>query len=228
MEGKKGRPDRSSAVYCQSGVSINFHGNCIILGSLRAGSTLASESESGTFSPVRTPFRTAAVALIAFVIAACSFLYRFNTLGGPLGGFDNDHFPQLVRSITMLDGERPLRDFTDAELRALWPAPTYSTSALAQRVFGRSLRSEAMLTVGMLSIGAAALFLVSARFRSGDSASVGCHDACCRIETRALQLSEDCPLRTRRWCDARLRAASRPTFVCDAWSRCRYRRALPP
>jgi hypothetical protein len=113
---------------------------------------------------VRTPFRTALVALIAFAIAAFSFLYRFNTLGGPLGGFDNDHFPQLVRSMAMLDGERPLRDFTDAELRALWPAPTYSTSALAQRIFGRSLRAEALLTIGMLSIGAAALFLVSARF----------------------------------------------------------------
>ena len=110
--------------------------------------------------------RTVVVALIAFVIAASSFLYRFNTLGGPLGGFDNDHFPQLVRSMAMLDGERPLRDFTDAELRALWPAPTYSTSALAQRIFGRSLRSEALLTIGMLSLGAAALFLVSTRFAS--------------------------------------------------------------
>jgi hypothetical protein len=97
-------------------------------------------------------------------IAAFSFLYRFNTLGGPLGGFDNDHFPQLVRAMAMLDGERPLRDFSDAELRALWPAPTYSTSALAQSLFGRSLRSEALLTVGLLSIGAAALFLVSTRF----------------------------------------------------------------
>jgi hypothetical protein len=115
---------------------------------------------------VRTPFRTAIVALIAFVIAASSFIYRFNTLGGPLGGFDNDHFPQLVRSIAMLDGERPIRDFTDAELRSLWPAPTYSTSALAQRIFGRSLRSEALLTVGMLSIGSAGLFLVSARLAS--------------------------------------------------------------
>jgi hypothetical protein len=115
---------------------------------------------------VRTPFRTALVALIAFAIAAFSFLYRFNTLGGTLGGFDNDHFAQLVRSIAMLDGERPLRDFSDAELRALWPAPTYSTSALAQRIFGRSLRSEALLTIGMLSIGAGALFLVSARFAS--------------------------------------------------------------
>jgi len=113
---------------------------------------------------VRTPFRTAIVALIALAIAAFSFLYRFNTLGGPLGGFDNDHFPQLVRAMAMLDGERPLRDFSDAELRALWPAPTYSTSALAQTILGRSLRSEALLTVGLLSIGAVALFLVSTRF----------------------------------------------------------------
>ena len=113
---------------------------------------------------MRTPFRTAIVALIALAITAFSFLYRFNTLGGPLGGFDNDHFPQLVRAMAMLDGERPLRDFSDAELRALWPAPTYSTSALAQSLFGRSLRSEALLTVGLLSIGAAALFLVSTRF----------------------------------------------------------------
>ena len=36
MEGKKGRPDRNSAVYCQSGFSINFHVNRIILGLLRA------------------------------------------------------------------------------------------------------------------------------------------------------------------------------------------------
>ena len=112
------------------------------------------------------PLRTALVALIAFAIAAFSFLYRFNSLGGPLGGFDNDHFAQLVRSTAILDGERPLRDFADAELRALWPAPTYSTSALAQRILGRSLRSEALLTIGLLSIGAAALFVVSVRLAS--------------------------------------------------------------
>src|SRR4030095_10368929 len=117
----------------------------------------------GYISPVRMPLRTALVALIAFAIAAFSFLYRFNSLGGPLGGFDNDHFAQLVRSIAILDGERPLRDFADVELRACWPAPTYSTSALAQRILGRSLRSEALLTIGLLSIGAAALFVVSVR-----------------------------------------------------------------
>jgi hypothetical protein len=36
MEGKKGRPDRSSAVYGQRGISINCHGNRIILGWLWA------------------------------------------------------------------------------------------------------------------------------------------------------------------------------------------------
>jgi hypothetical protein len=108
--------------------------------------------------------RTVALILVAAAIAAVAFVYRFNTLGGRLGGFDNDHFIQLVRSIAVLDGERPLRDFTDTALEALWPAPTYSASAIAQHVFGRSLRSEALLTVGMLSLGAAGLFWVSSEF----------------------------------------------------------------
>ena len=114
--------------------------------------------------PLRSALTRILSIVIAVAIAAAAFVYRFNTLDGRLSGFDNDHFPQLVRSMAMLDGERPLRDFTDAELRALWPAPTYSTSALAQRMLGRSLRAEALLTIGMLSIGAAALFLVSAQF----------------------------------------------------------------
>ena len=114
--------------------------------------------------PVRSALTTVLLVLIATAIAAASFVYRFNTLDGRLSGFENDHFPQLVRSIAMLDGERPLRDFSDAELRALWPAPSYSTSALAQKLFGRSLRAEALLTIGLLSIGAAALFVVSVQF----------------------------------------------------------------
>jgi len=107
------------------------------------------------------PLLKTVVPLLAVTIAAVCFLYRFNTLGGRLAGFDNDHFIQLVRSIAVLDGERPIRDFTDTALEALWPAPTYSASAIAQRVFGRSLRSEALLTAGMLSVGAAGLFWLS-------------------------------------------------------------------
>jgi len=113
---------------------------------------------------VRSAVTNVFSVVIAVAIAAATFIYRFNTLDGRLSGFENDHFPQLLRSTAMLDGERPLRDFMDAELRALWPAPTYSTSALAQKMLGRSLRAEALLTIGMLSAGAAALFLVAGEF----------------------------------------------------------------
>jgi hypothetical protein len=112
----------------------------------------------------RPRVRTIVTILVAAAIAATAFVYRFNTLGGRLGGFDNVHFIQLVRSIAVLDGERPLRDFTDTALVSLWPAPTYSSSAIAQRMLGRSLRSDALLTVGMLSLGAAALFWISSEF----------------------------------------------------------------
>ena len=108
------------------------------------------------------PKQRIAVVILAIAIVAIAFVYRFNTLAGPLAGFDNDHFPALTRAVAMLDGERPLRDFADSELRGLWPSLTYSTSALAQRVLGRSLRSEALLSTGLLAIGAGALFLAAA------------------------------------------------------------------
>jgi hypothetical protein len=95
------------------------------------------------------------IALAAFLVAGLVFVYRFGTLGGALGGFDNDHFVALVRAQHVLDGEQPLRDFADAELRAMWPPLTYATSAAAQVVLGESLRSEAILTVGLLALGAA-------------------------------------------------------------------------
>ena len=55
-----------------------------------------------------------------------AFVFRFNTLGGALGGFDNDHFIYLIRTDMLLAGEQPLRDFVDAELRGAWPALTYA------------------------------------------------------------------------------------------------------
>jgi hypothetical protein len=102
-------------------------------------------------------------ALAALSIAALTFVYRFNTLGGPLAGFDNDHFFQIVRAEAMLDGELSLRDYSDAELRSIWPQLTYATSAAAMSVMGQTLRSEALLDVGMLAVGAAVLFWASAQ-----------------------------------------------------------------
>ena len=100
--------------------------------------------------------------LVALSIGALAFVYRFNTLGGPLAGFDNDHFFQIVRADAMLDGELPLRDYSDAELRSIWPPLSYATSAVAMKAMGRSLRSEAVLTAAMLAFGAAALFWTAA------------------------------------------------------------------
>ena len=100
--------------------------------------------------------------LAALSIAIVAFAYRFNTLGGPLAGFDNDHFFQIVRTDAMLDGELPLRDYADTELRSLWPPLSYATSAGGMRILGRSLRSEALVSIGMLATGAALLCVVVA------------------------------------------------------------------
>lgn len=94
------------------------------------------------------------VALVAFVL-------RFNTLGGSLGGFDNDHFIYLIRADALLAGEQPLRDFVDAELRGAWPALSYALSAWAQRIGGRTLLPEAYLTVGLLALATAAVFVLA-------------------------------------------------------------------
>ena len=104
------------------------------------------------------------IVLIALLIGAAAFVYRFNTLGGPLAGFDNEHFFLIVRAEAMLGGELPLRDYSDTELRSLWPPLSYATSAVAMNALGRSLLSEAVLTVGLLALGAALVFWASAAF----------------------------------------------------------------
>jgi hypothetical protein len=104
------------------------------------------------------------VVLIALVLGATAFVYRFNTLGGPLAGFDNEHFFLLVRAEAMLDGELPLRDYSDTELRSLWPPLSYATSAVAMHAGGRSLLSEAVLTAAMLALGAGLAFWAAATF----------------------------------------------------------------
>lgn len=97
----------------------------------------------------------------AAVIVAIAFVFRFNTLGGTLGGFDNDQFAHLLRSDAILRGEQPLRDFADAELRGAWPSLSYAVPAWAQRIWGRTLVSEAYLTAGTLACAYAVLFLTA-------------------------------------------------------------------
>src|SRR5688500_2732023 len=102
------------------------------------------------FSPERR--RVVLIGVTAAVVAAVAFVLRFNTLGGALGGFDNDHFIYLIRTNMLLAGEQPLRDFADAELRGAWPALTYALSAWAQQLGGRTLLPEAYLTVGLIAL----------------------------------------------------------------------------
>jgi hypothetical protein len=95
-----------------------------------------------------------------FLFAA---LYRFNALGGALGGFDNDHFLHFAYAKQVQAGAQPLRDFLDGGLQGARPSLTYEMSAWAQRLLGNSLRSEALLTVGAMAFASAATFAAARR-----------------------------------------------------------------
>jgi hypothetical protein len=48
-------------------------------------------------------------------------LYRFNTLGGTYGGFENDHFVPFAYAKQVQAGDQPLRDFSGLGLQGAWP-----------------------------------------------------------------------------------------------------------
>ncbi len=104
-------------------------------------------------------YRPRIILTVAVLLFAVVATYRFNTLGGALGGFDNDHFLHFVLAKQVQAGEQPIRDFLDAGLQGARPSLTYELSALAQSVFGDNFRSEALLTVAGVAAGAAAAFV---------------------------------------------------------------------
>ena len=104
------------------------------------------------------PVRPLTDALLVVAVFATTFFYRFNTLGGAFGGFSNDQFGYLARARQIQSGEIPFRDFNDPG----WFLTDY-LSAWAQWLGGYSLRSEALLTIGMLSLGAAITFELARR-----------------------------------------------------------------
>jgi hypothetical protein len=115
---------------------------------------------------VRRVSTSAVVHAVLFVVVFLgAFLYRFNTLGGALGGFSNDEFGYLARARQIQAGDVPFRDFNDPG----WFLTDY-LSAAAQGLGGYNLRSEALLTIGMLSLGTALTFLL-ARWASGSVAA---------------------------------------------------------
>ena len=102
--------------------------------------------------------RDAADLLLLVAVFGTTFFYRFNTLGGALGGFTDDQFGYLARARQIQGGEVPFRDFNDPG----WFLMDY-LSAATQWLGGYNLRSEALLTVGMLSLGAALTFVLARR-----------------------------------------------------------------
>jgi len=105
-------------------------------------------------------------AVLTASVFAFAFVYRFNALGGALGGFDDDHFLYYLRARAVVHGELPMRDFFDAGLQGAWPALTYELSALFQRLTGETLLGEALLSVGAIALTVAIIFRVSARLTS--------------------------------------------------------------
>lgn len=99
-------------------------------------------------------------------VFAFAFIYRFNALGGALGGFDDDHFLYYLRARAVAAGEQPMRDFFDAGLQGAWPALSYELPALFQRASGGTLLGEALLSVGVIALTVTVVFRVAARLTS--------------------------------------------------------------
>lgn len=102
--------------------------------------------------------RWATYATLCFGVFLTTFLYRFGSLGGSLGGFSNDEFGYLARARQIQAGDVPFRDFNDPG----WFLTDYF-SASAQWLGGYSLGSQALLTIGMLSVAAVLTFLLAWR-----------------------------------------------------------------
>src|SRR5258705_5442817 len=109
----------------------------------------------------RTVVRVVLAVIGSAAIAVVAFLIRFDAMGGALAGFDDEDFRKLARVDLVLAGERPLRDFTDGELRGVWPSLADEYPALAQRLWGRNLLTHAALTCGTLAFFAALVFLLA-------------------------------------------------------------------
>ena len=100
-------------------------------------------------------------APVACALGAFACIYRFNTMGGSFGGFDNDHFVHFAYAKQLQAGERPLIDFVDVLLQGAWPPLTLGVSALGQQWLGDNLRSEAIVTIGAIGLAVALTFLAA-------------------------------------------------------------------
>ena len=97
-------------------------------------------------------------ASAALLVFALTVAYRFPTMGGPLGGFENDQFVTLSQAQQIVMGEWPMRDFVELGMPL-----TVMLSAAGQTIIGHTLFAEAAVTIGMLALCSALLFLTAWR-----------------------------------------------------------------
>jgi len=98
------------------------------------------------------------VAAIAVALFALTIAYRVLTLGGPLGGFENDQFVTLSRAQQIVLGDWPVRDFI-----GMGTPLTVLLTVLGQTLFGHTLFAEALMMSALLGLCTAILFLLSWR-----------------------------------------------------------------
>jgi hypothetical protein len=108
------------------------------------------------------------VGAVAIVLVAITLLYRIPTLGGPLGGFEDDQFVHLSEARQVLLGDAVGADFVDVGGMPL----TIWLSAAAQRYGGPTLWSEVVLTTGALALCTLLLFFTSLRATGSVGVSV--------------------------------------------------------
>jgi hypothetical protein len=98
------------------------------------------------------------VTAIAVGLFALTIAYRLLTLGGTLGGLENDQFVTLSQAQQVVMGDWPVRDFVELGMPL-----TVMLSALGQTLFGHTLFAEALTMSALLGICTAILFLLSWR-----------------------------------------------------------------
>ena len=102
--------------------------------------------------------RVAVLALLAVMLFAATCSFRFLTLGGRLGGLDNDEFVVLAYSQELLMGDRPVRDYVEPG-RPL----QHGMLAASQWAFGPTLLPPIALSLAMLAAATVVLFFIAER-----------------------------------------------------------------
>ena len=117
--------------------------------------TTSREAVPGPSSDLLRRVLLAGTAVLLF---ALTYSYRFASMSGALGGFEDDEFVTLAYAQQMVLGDLPVRDFAENGSPLM-----HAISAGAIRWIGPPLLAEAVVTMGMLAICVVILFLLAER-----------------------------------------------------------------